>query len=118
MRSGWKRRRVVTDEEEEEEAEVEDVVLVPSVKTKPRFANGKGKVKGTTAVGSDEDMDDLPTKNKPSGSQEKKDARVQGKEFTSIRLMTTGMTLLDVIKDSEEVLDDYSCLALPSYVCE
>ncbi|KAH0826411.1 hypothetical protein J3R83DRAFT_5384 [Lanmaoa asiatica] len=95
---GGKRRKVVTEEEEEEEAEVEDVVLVPSVKTKPRTTNGKGKSKRTTALGSDEDTDDPPAKNKPSESQEK-EARVRGKVFTSIRLMTTGVTLLDdVIK--------------------
>lgn len=99
---GGKRRKVVTEvEEEEEEAEVEDVVLAPSIKTKSKPINGKGKAKGTMTVCSDEDMDDPPVKNKPSGPQEKKGAHGRGKELAAIRLMTTSVSLSDdVIKVS------------------
>lgn len=98
---GGKRRKVTTEveeEEEEEEAEVVDVVLAPSVKTRPKPANGKGKAKGTMVVGSEEKMNDPPVKNNSSGPQ---GAGGQGKELVVIRLMTTGVTLSDdVIKVS------------------
>ena len=94
------KRRKVRREEEVEEAEVEEVVFVPSVKAKPKPMNGKGKAKGRPTVSSDEAMDDLPAKDKPSGSEEK-DGRGRGKELTAVRLMTTGATLSDdVIKVS------------------
>ena len=97
-RSG-KKRKVATEVEEEEEAEVEDVVLVSSVKANPKSINGKGKAKATTAVGSDEEVDTLSTKNKPGGAQERKGARGRGKELAAVRLMTTGVALSDdVIK--------------------
>jgi hypothetical protein len=99
-RRGKKRKVAMEVEEEvEEEAEVEDVVLVPSVKAKPKPTNGKGKAKTITAVSSDEDMDNPPTKNRPSGAQERKGARGRGKELAAIRLMTTTVALSDdVIK--------------------
>ncbi|KAG6371485.1 hypothetical protein JVT61DRAFT_9520 [Boletus reticuloceps] len=96
---GGKRRKVAAvEDEEEEEAEVEDVVLAPSVKAKPKPIHGKGKAKAMT-VSSDEEVMDISTKNKPSRSQDKKGARGRGKELAAIRLITTGVSLSDdVIK--------------------
>ena len=95
------KRRKVPREEGLEEAELEEVVFVPSVKTKPKPMNGKGKAKGRPTVSSDEAMDDLPAKDKPRGSEEKKGGRGRGKELTAVRVMTTGVTLSDdVIKVS------------------
>ena len=92
-------------EEEVEEAEVEKVVFVPSVKTKPKVMNGKGKTKERLTVSSDEAMNNLPAKDKPCGSEEKKDGHGQGKELTAIRVIMTGVTLLDdVIKVSSSSL--------------
>ena len=68
------KQRKVPREEEVEEAEMEEVVFVPSVKTKPKVINGKGKVKERSTVSSDEAMDDLPAKDKLHGSKEKKDS--------------------------------------------
>ena len=96
---GGKKRKVAKEvvEEVEEEAEVEVVVLAPSVKEKP--IHGRGKAKKMTAVGSDEDTNSPLTKSKPSELQERKGDRGRGKEAARVRLMTTGVSLLDdVIK--------------------
>lgn len=121
---GGKRRKMATQEkEEEEEAEVEDVVLVSSVETKLKPINGKGRAKGTTVVGSDEDMDKKPAKNKSSESHERKGARGRVEELAAIRLMTTGVSLLDdVIKVSlpRQISGGVSNAEYPNYTasCE
>lgn len=98
-----KRRKVVVVEEEEEEAEVEDVVLVASVNAKPKPVKGKGRAKGAPAVDSGDDEDVPPAKNKANGFQEK-GPRGRGKDPAAVRLMTTGVALLDdVVKVSLHV---------------